>query len=362
MTPRSTSKNDPLRSLLDGDGDGDGDGAAGGRGGDGDASGDDGSPRRRRKRLWGILIAIGAVVVLAVAAVAVFFQMTAGQIETFDIDVPDESRPDAVEPDESGNAPMNILLLGSDSRVTDDSLLTELGSRADTIMVAHIPADRSSVQVMSIMRDSWVEIPGHGENKINSALSFGGVSLMVQTVEQVIGQRIDHVGIIGFEGFTGLSEAVGGVTVNNEVAFESKEFTFEAGEITLEGEAALAYVRARYNFPDGDYQRVRNQQAFMKGLLSQILSNDTLGNPTRVTQLLTTMAPHMATDSGLTTQLMLGLATDMQSVRSGDVDFFTIPTTGTGMMGDQSVVFVDWPRMEEVRAGFANDTLDEFEP
>ncbi|GGA71389.1 transcriptional regulator [Pseudoclavibacter endophyticus] len=348
MTSDSPRSADPLGSLLDDDA---------------SSPTSEGRRRRNRRRWRTVLIALGIVLALIIAGGVYLWNATSGQIETIELDLPDEGRPDAPETDDNGKAPINVLLMGTDSRVSEsDSLLTELGSRADTIMVAHIPADRSSVQVMSIMRDSWVEVPGYGENKVNAALAYGGVSLAVQTVEQLIGQRIDHVAIIGFDGFKGLTEAVGGVTVQNEIAFEANGHSFAAGEITLSGEEALAYVRARYNFPDGDYQRVRNQQAFMKGVLQEVLARDTLSNPATVTQLLTTMTPHMATDAGLDTGRIIELAGDLQHVRSGNVDFFTIPTVGTGMIGDQSVVFVDWTRMEEVRQHFANDTLDEFEP
>lgn len=114
----------------------------------------------------------------------------------------------------------NILLLGSDTRGEVGADLDSIrGQRSDTIMVVHVPADSSGIQVMSIMRDNWVTIPGYGEHKINAALAFGGVPLTVQTVESLIGVRIDHVAIVDFSGFTMLTNALGGVTVDNAVPF-----------------------------------------------------------------------------------------------------------------------------------------------
>src|SRR5690606_401872 len=105
---------------------------------------------------------------------------------------------------------------------------------------------------MSIMRDNWVNIQGHGEAKINAAVAYGGIPLAVNTVENFIDARIDHVALIDFESFKGLTDAVGGVTVNNTIAFDSINgghgFSFAQGEITLNGDEALAFVRERYAF------------------------------------------------------------------------------------------------------------------
>src|SRR5699024_3687054 len=171
--------------------------------------------------------------------------------ETIDSAFPEESlRPEVSEPAEGEEDPaVNILLLGSDSRAdTSTPILDDLGSRSDTIMVAHIPSDRSGVQIMSIMRDSWVEIPGHGHAKINAAMAYGGVPLIVQTVEGLIDQRIDHIAVADFNGFKNLTEAVGGVEVNNPRDFTVGDTHFAQGNITLDGDEALQFVRERYAF------------------------------------------------------------------------------------------------------------------
>src|SRR5699024_10515830 len=159
--------------------------------------------------------------------------------ETIEQAFPEETlRPEVTKPVEGQDDPaVNILLLGSDSRAnTSTPVLDDLGNRADTIMVAHIPSDRSGVQIMSIMRDSWLEIPGHGEAKINAAMAYGGVPLMVQTVEGLIDQRIDHVAVIDFNGFQNMTDSLGGVEVNNPRAFSYDGVQFAQGPITLNGE------------------------------------------------------------------------------------------------------------------------------
>lgn len=271
-----------------------------------------------------------------------------------------EGRPDAATSDESGAAPLNILLLGSDSRDEGGDLLSTVGERADTIMVAHIPADRSSVQIVSILRDSWVSIDGYGKAKINAAYSYGSVPLMVQTVEQIIGQRVDHVALIDFEGFQGLTDALGGVSVYNEVEFSSGGHDFPAGQLTLDGEQALLFVRERYAFTDGDYQRARNQQAYLRAVTGQVLSAQTLTDPARIAEVLGATAPYITVDAALTTPAITELALSLRDVRRDDIGFFTAPTAGTGWEGDQSVVYLDWGRIAQLQQAFDEESLREW--
>lgn len=313
--------------------------------------------RPGRRRLARLLLAVGLVLALATGGALWFLNSTIQQIERIEDPFP-EQRPEPARGRDGAQPPLNVLLLGSDARGEQGgSLLDGLGNRADAVMVAHVSGDRRSVQIMSVMRDSWVEIPGHGRAKINAALSYGGVPLMVQTVEGLIGQRIDHVAIVDFEGFRGLSETLGGVTVDNETAFSLDGYDFPQGQITLRGEQALVYVRARYPFQDGDYQRVRNQQAFLRGVLRTVLSSGTLGDPAKLTGLLSGMTPHLASDAGLSTQRILELASQLKDVRSEDVAFFTMPTSGTDTIGEESVVLLDPVALEDLRAAFAEDRL-----
>jgi LCP family protein required for cell wall assembly len=281
-------------------------------------------------------------------------------VETIESAFPEESLRPSEDPDEGD--PVNVLLLGSDSRAEGGSLLTELGDRADTIMVVHIPADRETVHVMSIMRDSWVEIPGQGMHKVNAALALGGVPLMVQTVEGIVDQRIDHVAVIDFEGFTGLTEALGGVTLQNDIAFSQGDYDFPAGEITVAGDEALAYVRARYPFSDGDYQRSHNQRALLRGAIEQMMTRENLTNPERMADLLATVTPYLATTDTFSLPVALDLGPQLAQLDSTRIQTFTMPTLGTGMEGSQSVVYVNWEGVDAVRAAFDEDSMTTFEP
>ena len=318
--------------------------------------------RRSRRGLKATLSVLAAVLVLGlVAIIAVMVRLNAAvdQIAVIEEAFPAERMP--VHETDAGS-PMNILLLGTDAR--GEGMMESLGSRADAIMVVHVAPDRKTVHVMSIMRDAWVEIPGHGEAKVNAALAYGGVPLMVETVESIIDQRIDHVAIIDFEGFKGLTRELGGVTLDNDVAFSRDEFSFDEGEITItDGNAALAYVRERYAFPTGDYQRVKNQQAFMSGLAKELLAPEVLANPLRLADLTDSVGPNVRRSDTLTGMEIAGLGTGLVFSNWGrpPIEMFTMPTNGTGWAGDQSIVLVNWEGMELVRDAFKDESMVNFE-
>ena len=329
------------------------------------------APKNRKRGLRNTLIVLGSLVLIAAIALGVVYALAANQyndVEKISIEQ-DESweRPAPVEATRGEAAPINIMLLGSDSRNTTDTDISidELrGFRSDAILVVQISADRQQVTFMSIMRDNWVNIQGHGEAKINAAVAYGGIPLAVNTVENFIDTRIDHVALIDFESFKGLTDALGGVTVNNTIAFDSinggQGFSFGEGEITLSGDEALAFVRERYAFRDGDYQRVRNQQAYMKGLARTILSAETLSSPQKVMSTFEALKPYLIVDDELGLTDAVSLALELRDVRSDDMTFFTSPTLGTGTSADgQSIVVPDWESLEGVREAFRSGTLHE---
>ncbi|NUP58563.1 MAG: LCP family protein [Pseudarthrobacter sp.] len=261
---------------------------------------------------------------------------------------------------------LNVLVMGSDSRgATANEAVsgTSSNQRADTLMLVHIPADRSKVFAISLMRDLWVDIPGNGRAKINAALAYGGVPLMVQTVESLFNQRIDHVAMIDFEGFVGLTDALGGVEVNIKQPFVSAHegFKFRQGPKVLDGRHALEFVRERYAFSDGDYQRVRNQQAFVEALFAKNLSPETLLNPVKVHNLVTAMAPYISVDSGLNAAALAGLALELHNVRAADMEMFTLPTLGVGTSADgQSIVLPNYAAIRDIAQALAGDSLETY--
>lgn len=308
---------------------------------------------------------MSAIVVAALVTAGIYalnLNNTFNSTEKIENPFPDEAlRPEPVVP-ELGDAPQNILLLGSDTRGAIGTAVEDVdGSRSDTMMLVHIPGDRTGVQVMSFMRDLRVDIPGHGKAKLNAAMAWGGVSLLVQTLEGMVDARIDHIAIVDFEGFKGITDALGGITVDNPKAFTARDgSTFAQGAVTLNGDAALTYVRERYAFRDGDYQRVRNQQAFLKAIIAKTLSAETLTNPVRINELVNSTVPYLAVDTGLNSSYAVSLALAMPDVRLENMRFFTVPTLGTGMVGNQSVVHPDWDQIALLKAAFRSDTVAQY--
>lgn len=326
----------------------------------------------RGRRVRRTVLAIVLVLVLAVVGVGAWlYSTTAGKLETIatsEVISDYEGRPAAPTAKAGEAAPMNILFLGSDSRAEGERIFDAAGNRTDSILLAHVSGDRQHIDVISVMRDSWVDIPGYGEAKINAAFSYGGAPLLVRTLEGLLGQRIDHIALIDFAGFKEMTTALGGVTVNNDVEFSSKandeiptSYYFPEGEITLEGEKALAFVRERYAFADGDYQRVRNQQKFLKALMAKTMSRETLSNPLAVARLAQSLSSYIAVDSDLASNAV-SLASSLSSLDSNGVRSFTLPTSGTGSAGGQSVVFLDEAGVAEVAKALADDTVWQYHP
>ena len=323
-------------------------------------------PVKEKKRIGRTILitlaVVSALVLLVAGAVAWFGWRLASSFDANTVTIHNAFPED--RPAEREDNAQTILLLGSDTRGNIDEGIAEgeQDGRSDSIMVVRIPADREDMYVMSIMRDSWVDIPGHGDNKINAALAFGGVKLAVETVEDLIGTRIDHVAVIDFEGFKGLTNALGGVTVNNSKEFEAQGFTFAQGPIKLDGEEALAFVRARKAFADGDYQRVLNQQSYLKGVIRQTLSRETLTNPSRLMSVVDEISPYLQVDEGLDSRYLISLAPSLRNITPSDIVFFTAPTTGPGWSpdGKQSIIELDWPEIKTLKKAFEDDTVGQW--
>ncbi|MFI7609140.1 LCP family protein [Micromonospora sp. NPDC049366] len=273
--------------------------------------------------------------------------------------VPEESRPQVVAKDA-----MNIMILGSDSRDPENSS----GSRTDTIILAHLPADRSSAQLISIPRDTWVPVPksknGHGgrEAKINAAYAWGGVPLMVQTVEQFTGVRVDHVAMVDFGGFKEIVDALGGITIDVEKGFTTNYSligtrTFKQGPQTMDGAAALDYARERHAFADGDFARIRHQQQVIKAILDKAASGGVLANPGKLNSFVKATADAVAVDKELS---LVDLAMELRELRSGNLGFFTCPVTGTGTIGNESVVLADKPKAKRVFDAVRRDSVPDI--
>lgn len=326
----------------------------------------------QKKKRTGLVILLGAVslVLIALLVAGGYLFSLARSFDSGTTKLPDAFPAESLRPAKADAAKdaVNILLLGNDTRAKDngDENFASLpnGGRSDTMMLVHIPANREGVYVTSIMRDTWLDIPGHGKAKINAAFAYGGVALAVQTLEGLLDTRIDHVASIDFEGFKGLTDALGGVQINNPIAFSphgANGMNFPKGVQTLNGEEALTFVRERYAFKDGDYQRVRNQQLYVKAVMSTLLSKETLTDPAKIAETVKEFAPYVAVDDTLDAVKVAKLGTSMANVRSGDMHFFTLPNKGTGRSADgQSIVKPDMAVIATFAEALKKDKVGQF--
>ncbi|WP_051515624.1 LCP family protein [Candidatus Blastococcus massiliensis] len=322
------------------------------------------SPARRRSTLRRVLIGLGvlALVLSLIIGGGAWYLVNryAGNIDrvadVFD-SLDEEARPAPPTPAEATSEdPVTFLLVGSDTRVgpAEDE---DPGGRSDAIMIARFAGDRENAQLISIPRDSWVEIPGRGMNKINAAYAFGGPSLLIQTVEQLTQVRIDHYMAIDFDGLIQVTDDLGGVDVVVAETTKNGRYTFTAGVNRLDGEKARWYLGQRYGLPGGDFDRVRRQQQYLQAMFSKLFSSNTFTDPGRLDSALRAVTSAVSVDDTLSNTDLIGLALSMRGVRPESVDFFTAPVLGTGMEGPASVVYLDAVACERMWGYLQSDSL-----
>lgn len=325
-----------------------------------------GSALRRPGRGWRIallsVLAIFLVLTLATGGLALWVRHSIASGMEFIADpfagIPARAPQQKVA---AGEEPaVNILVLGTDSRTSasDPSQWKEGAQRTDAIMIVQVSGDRKTVSVMSIPRDSWVEIPGHGQGKINAAYSYGGPSLTIHTVENLTGIHIDHFAVANFESFVALTNEIGGVRVNLKTPQTLAGKELGAGAQVLNGQQALAYTRERSSLPNGDFDRVKRQQTWMRSIVSRVLTNGTLSSPTALYSFLKTASRTVAVDESFTLNQMQSLALETRHLHSNDIAFMTVPTAGTGTSADgQSIVTLDADADAPLFKAFAEDRV-----
>ncbi len=279
-----------------------------------------GQPGRRGRR---IALILGTVVVVLIAGLAGTYFWLNGKLNK-SVTLPATSLT---------SAGTNWLITGSDSRAglsraEIDAMhvgFDEGTLNSDSIMLLHMGSGRPVL--ISIPRDSYVDIPGHGWNKINAALAYGGASLLVQTVENVTGLKIDHYMGIGFGGLVAVVNKIGGVTICLKTALDDSYsgVHLAAGCHNLNGDQALAFVRDRHSFATEDLQRIQDQRAFLSALLKKATSPGVYLNPFTALSFGSTAASSMSVDTGTS---LLGLVQAASALRD--------PETGTVPIADNN--------------------------
>jgi LCP family protein required for cell wall assembly len=262
-------------------------------------------------------------------------------------------RTQAQSPNQIANtAGTNWLLVGSDSRegFTDEEANRlgtggDIGSkRTDTIMVLHIP-NAGKATLVSLPRDSYVQIPGYGQDKINAAFTYGGAPLLAQTVEQNTGLRIDHYAEIGMGGLANVVDAVGGIEIcpAEGISDPLAGLEIQAGCQTMDGPTALGYVRTRATGL-GDIDRVQRQREFFSALVNKVTTLGTYGNPFRGFPTIKAVAQSFTVGESDHVWNLLRVALAM---RSG-VETVTVPYSGFADTEVGSVVMWDQEQSQQL--------------
>ncbi|BDZ50044.1 hypothetical protein GCM10025867_22850 [Frondihabitans sucicola] len=259
----------------------------------------------------------------------------------------------------------NILLVGDDHRPANASAeeLAQLGTTADgggtntdSMLILHIPDGGGKATLISLPRDSWVDIPGHGMGKLNAAFAYGsdsggdagGAQLLVKTVQNLTSLHIDHFVRISMIGFYDVAKALGPLKVCLVSAVNDSYSTFvaPAGVSTLNAQQALAFVRQRHGLPNGDIDREARQRYFLSAEAKNFLTASTLLNPGKLNSALTAVSGAIQTDKGLN---WLSLAAQLKNIAGGNLNSSTIPITGTPTIyyngSAVSIVQVDTAKM-----------------
>jgi len=278
---------------------------------------------RRWLRPRRIAAALAILVALVVVATAGLYFYLNSQLNRQDILTSYAGRP-------VPGSGTNWLIAGSDSRqgltkAQERKYKTGFdisGQRSDTILILHIPSGGGKPLLISIPRDSYVDIPGHGYNKINAAYAFGGPQLMAQTVQNATGLYISHYMGIGFGGFVNVVNAVGGVRMCLPAGLHdtASGVDLHKGCQVLSGGEALAYVRDRHSFATQDLQREQDQRLFLKALLAKMTSTGVMLNPFSAIPAATGTVHTLTVDQGAS---LLGLYEAAKALRGAQTT--TVP-------------------------------------
>lgn len=314
-----------------------------------------------RSALRGVALTLSAALLFGVSSVAWLGQRLSSNIETIDVgalmaggptvkpSITVESTRDAEDP-AAGRA-LNILVLGSDQRTGENAAIggEDPSMASDTTIVVHISADRTRVELVSIPRDSLVDIPSCQASNgattkaqthamFNSAFALGwtaggdlasAAACTGRTVQDNTGLTMDHFVVVDFVGFQGMVNAIDGVQIciPQEMHDSVIGLNLAAGNQTLDGPTALQFARSRHNNVGngGDLDRIGNQQRLIAAMADQVLSDEVLLNPVKLTTFLSAATDSLTVDDGLNLANLTGLGYSLRTVRSANITLMTIP-------------------------------------
>lgn len=299
---------------------------------------------RRRGWLTKILIAMVSIVGLTVAGGFAAYLYVTTQLNAAGIDVYNSNGEKYDLPTaQQINGPINVLLIGSDTRENqgDTNYGAVEGARADVIILLHVSEDRQNAVALSFPRDLMVPVPAcpnpdggepfseHNLMQINATMQDGGPACTLLTLQAITGLEIPYLAVIDFKGVIAMSEAVGGVTVcvAEPIHDTYSKLDLEAGEHTLIGEQALAFLRTRHGVGDGsDLSRISNQQVFLTSLVRKLKDEGALTNPFTMVKIGTAALENMVLSNSLTNLgVILGMAREVNDVDLDKITFLKLP-------------------------------------
>lgn len=307
-----------------------------------------------------IITSLSVAIVLVSSVSSFGLGRVSSQIARIDVFKSLDDRPEKTSKAE------NYLVVGSDTRegltkaqmreLRVGSTATAAGGRSDTMLLIHISKARDRAYIISLPRDSLVIIPEHISSsdkktlisarpgKLNSAFSYGGAPLLIETIELATSIKIDHYVEISFAGFAGIVDALGGVEICTKVDIDDPKshLVLSAGVHTLDGIEALKYVRTRDFDGRGDIGRMQRQQQFLSAVLNKATSSGTLLNPFKLKNFINASLASVTFDSGLDPNDLLTLAKQMKNLSSRNVRTLTVPLSNpNGRYEGLSVVIWD---------------------
>ncbi|GAB2831046.1 LCP family protein [Streptomyces daliensis] len=310
-----------------------------------------GGPRRALRRACLVVLVLAVLLAAVVGATWIWAGTQLRETAAF---AGDDVRSEAGEG-------TNWLVIGTDTRSdlsADEREELHVGGagerNTDTMMLLHY--GDAGPYLVSIPRDSYVTVPGHGKAKINSAYALGGPKLLTRTVEAATGLRLDHYAEVDFHGFVGVVDALDGVEICLDAPLKDEKAgaDLRAGCQTLDGRQALAFVRARYSDPEGDLGRVRRQRQLLSALVHEATGPATLLNPFRLHGFLDATLEALTVDNGTGVPSLTRMAWEIRGLTGGDGGTATVPVTNAGLSVPGAGDVVVWDRS---RAGELFDQL-----
>ncbi|WP_217129862.1 LCP family protein [Streptomyces sp. AC558_RSS880] len=315
-------------------------------------------PRRIRRLLKWCATVLALLMIGAAGAGYLYYRQLNDNIKKDVLNLGD-SKVAEPTPNAAGQTPLNILLIGSDARDSEEN--QQLGGAretfgstplADVQMLVHLSADRSNMSVVSMPRDTLVEIPkctdpddgtvypaSNGRTMTNQSLGHGGPGCTVATWQELTGIHIDHFVMVDFAGVVSMADAVGGVPVCVDANIHSRDsqghgsgLKLEKGTHPVKGEQALQWLRTRYGFEDGsDLARAKAQHMYMNSLVRQLRENATLSSPNKLRRLAEKATEALTVDPGLdTVKKLYDLSTELRKVEPERITMTTMPNRYVG--------------------------------